>query len=69
METLTISAKYQNGELIPLEQLPKGLNYDAIIILLQPEEKELSQKNLLDIMPISLGKIKSDLSRKHIYNE
>jgi len=68
METLTISAKYQNGKLIPLEPLPKGLDYDAVIILLRPEKK-LNQKDLLNIIPISLGEIKSDLSREQIYHE
>ena len=68
METLTISAKYQNGKLIPFEPLPKGTDYDAIIILLHPTKK-LNQKGLLKVIPVSLGKIKTDISRKQIYHE
>ena len=39
METITISAKCNNGKLISLEPLPKGTGYDALIILMRPENK------------------------------
>ncbi len=68
METLTISAKFKDGKLIPLEPLPKNLNYDALIILMR-SDKEINQKDILKIKPLSLGKIKSNLSREEIYNE
>lgn len=68
METLTISAKYIKGKLIPLESLPKDLDYDALIILMRHENKT-EQKNLLKIKPLSMGKIKTNLSREEIYNE
>ena len=68
METITISAKCNNGKLIPLKPLPKGTDYDALIILMRPEKKT-EQKNLLKIKPLSLGKIKSNLSREKIYDE
>ena len=68
METISINAKYQNGKIIPLEPLPKGNNYDAIIILLRPERK-IKQKKIINIQPLSLGKIKTEISREHIYHE
>jgi len=67
METLTISAKYNNGKLIPLEPLPQGVDFDAIILLIRPEKK--TKQNLIKIKPLSMGNIKSDLSREELYNE
>lgn len=66
MKTLTIPAKYKNKKIIPLEPLPDDSIYDAVIILLK-KDSITSQKDLLKIKPLSMGKIKSNLSREEIY--
>ncbi|MBW8049674.1 MAG: hypothetical protein FVQ77_04915 [Cytophagales bacterium] len=67
METITISAKCNNGKLIPLKPLPKGTDYDALIILMRPEKKT-KQSRVLGIKnkPLSSNKIKSKNSKKPI---
>lgn len=68
MKTLTIPAKCKNKKIIPLEPIPDNSTYDAVIILLKEDDK-ISQKDLLKIKPLSMGKIKSNLSREKIYSE
>ncbi len=68
METLIIPAKLKNKKIIPLKPLPAKSNYDALIILIK-KNKKIDQRGLLKIKPLSLGKIKSNLSREEIYRE
>lgn len=66
MNTLTIQAKCKNKKTISLEPIPDNSTYDAVIILLK-EDTRINQKELLKIKPVSMGKIKSNLSREEIY--